>query len=63
MIMEKRVLVLKTGQRLRSKRYKTVFEVKSIKDNSVALMSEDGIQCILVAVNSITCAEYEPVYD
>ena len=61
--MKKKILVLKTGQRIRSKRYQTVYEIKNIKDNSVALLSEDGIECVLVPVSSITCAEYEPVYD
>jgi hypothetical protein len=61
--MQKKILVLKTGQRLRSKRNKTVYEIKSIKDNSVGLMSEDGTEYILIPVTSITTAEYEPVYD
>ncbi len=61
--MKKEILVLKIGNRVRNKRYKTVYEIKNINDNSVVLMREDGLECILVPVDSITCAQYEPVYD
>jgi hypothetical protein len=61
--MKKKILILKRGQKLRNKRDKTIYEIKSIKDNSVALMSENGFKYILISVNSIRLAEYEPVYD
>ncbi len=61
--MKKKILVLKVGNRLRNKRYKTIYEIKNVDDNSVALVREDGLEYILVPVDSITSAEYEPVYD
>ncbi len=61
--MKKRIPVLRIGLRLRSKRSKTLYEVKNIKGNSVGLMSENGIEYILIPVNHITPDEYEPVYD
>lgn len=62
-IMKTKIPFLKRGQRLRNKRDKTIYEIKSIKNNTLALISENGIKYILIRMNSITLAEYEPVYD
>jgi hypothetical protein len=61
--MEDKIIILKMGQKLRSKLSQTVYEIKSIKDHSVGLISEDGIEYILVPVACITSAEFEPVYN
>ncbi len=61
--MKTKTPILKKGQRLRSKRDKTIYEVRNIKNNTLALISENGIKYILVRVNSISLAEFELVYD
>ena len=60
---KKEIIILKTGQRLRNRRYKTIYEIKRIKKNSVVLLSEDGTGCLLIPMASITPTEYEPIYN
>jgi len=62
-IMEKKILALKPGQKIRSKRDKTLYEIRSVMTNHVTLISEDGVEYLNVPVESITFTEYEPVYD
>ncbi len=58
-----KIIILKTGQRIRNKRDKIVYEVKTVNENSVSLMREDGSEYLVVPPDCITPAEYEPVYN
>jgi len=62
-MVKEKILVLKIGQRLRNKRDKTLYEIRSVTPNHVTLISEDGVEYLNVPVESITFTEYEPVYD
>ncbi len=58
-----KIIILKTGQRIRNKRDKTVYEIKIVNEDSVALMREDGSEYLLVPPDCISPDEYEPVYN
>jgi len=60
---KEKIIILKIGQRIRNKRNKTTYEIKYVNDISVGLLSEDGINFLLLPVDSITPAEYEPIYN
>ena len=60
---KKNTIIVRTGQRVRNKQNKTVYEIKAVKDNSIALLSEDGTECLLLPVTSFNPTDYEPVYN
>ena len=54
-------LVIKIGQKLVSKRHKTIYLVRNIEEKSVVLVSEDGGKNLRIPVESISPEEYEPL--
>ncbi len=60
---KEKIIILKPVQRIRSKQDKITYEIKYLNDTSVALLTEDGANFLLVPVDSITPTEYEPIYN
>ncbi len=59
----KKIQVIKLGQKLVNKRHKTVYTVRNIEESSVVLVSEDGSKSLRVPVDSISPEEYDTLYD
>ncbi len=57
------VLIVKPGQKFRHKRRGTVYIVKSVKDDTVLLVSEDGEAIMHIHQDSLATSGLEPIYD
>ncbi len=62
-IKRNKIFVIKLGQKLLNKRYKAVYTVRNIEENSVVLVSEDGSKSLRVPIDSISPEEYGTLYD
>ncbi len=60
---KEKILILKIGQRIRNKQDNTIYEIKTIDDTYVTLMSEDGGKYLFIRAACLTPAEYEPIYN
>ncbi len=61
--MEKRILTIKPGQKFISGRRKVTYVVKSVKDNTAMLVSEDGTGCMVVQMDELMNLRFKPIYD
>ena len=57
------VLIVKPGQKFRHKRKGTVYIVKSVKDDTVLLVSEDSKGVMRIHRESLATSGFEPIYD
>ena len=56
-------LIVKPGQKFVNKRRNTVYIVKNIRDKTVVLVSEKGEVSMLIPMDSLLSAGFEPLYD
>ena len=62
-MVEEKNLVVKPGQKFMHKRSNTIYIVKDVRDNAVTLVSENGEACMLIQVDDLMSAGFEPVHD
>ena len=62
-MVEEKNLVVKPGQKFMHKRSNTIYIVKNVRDNAVTLVSENGEACMLIQVDDLMSAGFEPVHD
>jgi hypothetical protein len=62
-MVKERVPVVRPGQKFRYKRKKTVYIVKSVKDEAVILISESGESSMRIQMDSLASADFERIYD
>ena len=60
---EEKPLVVKPGQKFKNKRKNTIYIVKSIRDKTVVLLSENGEASMLIQMDSLISAGFEPLYE
>ncbi len=60
-MVEKTNLVVKPGQKFINKRKNTIYIVKSIRDKTVVLVSEKGEASMLIQMDSLISAGFEPL--
>ena len=60
---KEKILVVKPGQKLKHKRKNTIYMVKSVKDGTVTLISEDGRASMLIQMDDLIGGGFELVYD
>ena len=63
LVMEKRTLVVRPGQKFMHIRRKTIYIVKSIRNDAVTLISEDGKASMLIQMEDLIAAGFKPAYD
>ncbi len=61
--MEKKMLPIAIGQRLRHKRKGTVYIVKDVSNGIVLLVSENGEVVLRIQLDSLTSGGFDPIYD
>ncbi len=61
-MVQGKIAVVEPGQRLRHKLKKTIYIVKSIKDQTVVLVSEKGEASMLIRLDSLVRG-FEPLHD
>ncbi len=61
--MKKRILTIKPGQKFINGRRDLTYVVKSVKDNTVMLVTEDGTGCKLIQVNELMNSGLKTIYD
>jgi hypothetical protein len=62
-MVEEIMLNVKPGQKFRHKRKGTLYIVKSVKDESILLVSENGEAIMRIHLDSLLSSGFEPVYD
>jgi len=62
-MVEESILIVKPGQKFRNKRKGTVYIVKSVKDETVLLVSENGEAMMRIHLDSLVSSSFEPIYD
>ena len=60
-MVERKNLVVKPGQKFINKRKNTIYIVKSIRDKTVVLVSEKGEASMLIQMDSLISAGFEPL--
>ena len=60
---EEIILIVKPGQKFRDKRRGTVYTVKSVKDDTILLVSENGEAIMRIHLDTLATSGFEPVYD
>jgi hypothetical protein len=60
-MVEEKTLIVKPGQRFVHKRKNTLYIVKSIKDKTVSLVSENGEATMLIQMDDLRSATFEPI--
>ena len=61
MPMQETPPIVQPGQKFRRKESNTVYIVKSIKDNEILLVSEDGTASIIIQLDSLALSGLEPI--
>ena len=61
--LEKEHLTIKPGQKFRHRTKGTIWIVKTVKDETILLASENGEAGMRIQKDSLTSAEYEPIDD
>ncbi len=61
--MEEKTRPITIGQRYRRNRKGIVYIVKSVKDDTVLLVSEDGEGTMRIYQDALATSGFEPVYD
>ena len=62
-MVEKIIFTVKPGQKFRNKRKGSVYVVKSVKDDTILLVSENGEAIMRVHLDSLISSGFEPIYD
>ncbi len=60
---EEKTFVVKPGQKFRHIRSNAIYIVKSVTDNAVTLVSKNGEACMLIQVDDLISAGFEPIHD
>ena len=61
MPMQEKPPIVQPGQKSRRKESNTVYIIKSIKDNEILLVSEDGTASIIIQLDSLALSGLEPI--
>ncbi len=61
--MIKEDLIIEPGQKFRHRRKGIIYIVKSVKEGTVLLVSENGEADMRIQKDSLASAEFEPIYD
>ncbi len=61
--MVKEHLIIEPGQKFRHWRKGIIWIVKSVKEETVVLVSEDGEAGMRIHQDSLASAEFEPIHD
>ena len=61
--MVKEHLIIKPGQKFRHRRKGIIYIVKSVKEETVLLVSEKGEAGMRIQKDSLASAEFEPIHD
>jgi hypothetical protein len=62
-MVEGHVLTVKPGQKFMHKRKGTVYTVKSVKGETVSLISENGEAIMRIQMDSLTSLGFDLIYD
>ncbi len=58
---EEKTLIVKPGQKFMHIRSNAIYIVKSVRDNAVTLVSKNGKACMLIQVDDLITAGFEPI--
>ena len=61
--MLKKTLAVRPGQKFLHIRGKTIYIVKSVRNDAVMLISEDGKASMLIQMGDLIAGGFEPLYD